>query len=309
MNPGCSQCGSGRRRKRRKGVMDVSKRSQEPRVAVVTGGAGGVGLASARRLGRRHVVVLADTSEERLALAVESLRDVDIDAMSVVCDVRDRASVAELARAAGERGPLGALVHTAGLSSSMADARTIIEVNLVGTALVIGGFRAMAAEGSVAVCLASVSAHRHRASEFDGHLADPLAPSFVDALIEEARLTDNTSAAYALSKRGVVLLCEREAKGWGERGARIISLSPGLVDTPMGEREANRGGAGLVARSIGRRPASADEVAAVVEFVASPEAGYITGTDIRIDGGSIAAFVHHASAEERLAWDDPWHGR
>jgi NAD(P)-dependent dehydrogenase (short-subunit alcohol dehydrogenase family) len=275
-------------------------------VAVITGGGGGIGLACAHRFGRTHRVLIADVTMARVDAAIDALRAGGIEAEGIVCDVTAEADVGALAKVATDLGSLAVVAHTAGLSPSMADAHRILDVNLLGTARVLAAFSAHVRPGSVAVCLASISGHRTELPAHDELLADPLRPSFFED-VEAAVSLERPGIGYALSKRGVILLAEEVAYAWGERGGRVVSLSPGLIDTEMGRLEQNAGAKALVAMSAIHRFGTADEIAATIEFLASPEASFITATDIRVDGGAIAGFAHRADDEVRERWNDPWH--
>jgi NAD(P)-dependent dehydrogenase (short-subunit alcohol dehydrogenase family) len=213
-----------------------------------------------------------------------------------------------MARTAGSLGELSAVFHCAGLSPSMADAKTLFAVNFGGTANVIDALFPLVVPGTVAVCVASMSGHRRGLGAFADVLSAPQAPYNLDALVDAAR--NQARAAYALSKRGVMTLVEQHASAWARKGARIVSISPGVVDTPMGQRETGASGGGSAPLVLKNTPlarfATADEIAALAEFLCQPVAGFITGCDILIDGGAIAGFHHEATSEARHTWDHPW---
>jgi NAD(P)-dependent dehydrogenase (short-subunit alcohol dehydrogenase family) len=190
----------------------------------------------------------------------------------------------------------------------MADARTLFAVNFGGTANVIDAFYPLLVPGSVAVCVASMSGYRRDLADCSEVLTAPNAPYDLDALVHAAR--NQVRAAYALSKRGVMTLVEQRAARWAKKGARIVSISPGVVDTPMGQRETGVSGGGSAPLALKNTPlgryAAADEIAALAEFLCQPAAGFITGCDVLIDGGAIAGFRHEATAEARRSWDHPW---
>jgi NAD(P)-dependent dehydrogenase (short-subunit alcohol dehydrogenase family) len=269
----------------------------------VTGAGGGVGLACVRRFARTHSLVLAAPTRESLAQAEAVVVDQEASFTSVLCDVSNADAVAELARVAGEQGPLGALVHTAGLSRSMADGRHLLAVNLVGTALVVQAFLPLATRGSVAVCVSSIGAHRRAVEELDEMLLDPHEPGFASRLEARLPLRERAGLAYDLSKRGVIVLCEREARAWGSRGARIVSLSPGPIDTPMGHLEARRDAGGLERLAAFGRVASAAEVASAAALLCGPDASFVTGCDLRVDGGILAGIRYHAPPAVTAAWN------
>jgi len=262
-------------------------------IAVVIG-AGGMGLAVARRLGQDHRIILADIDETRLAEAVADLGATGLDAQAMRCDITDQASVEALASALGGIGGWTALAHVAGLSPSMGDARRIFEVNLAGAARVCGGLLPAARPGAAAVFISSVAGHSAVAGDRRRSLlAQPLAPDWQQAMAEAFGEAASPALAYQLSKLGMIMLCQREALAYARRGARIVSLSPGLIDTPMGQREAANlpQRAELAARIPLGRQGTMAEIADVVAFLVSPGAGYITGTDLLVDGGVKAAMM------------------
>ena len=239
---------------------------------VVLGAASGMGAAVARRLagtGRR--LLLADIH----ATSAEVFR----------CDISNPEDVNALA---GEVGTLGALVSTAGLSPTMGPGRRIYEVNLVGAARLLAAVEPLATAGSAAVLFSSTAGHLAPAVEaIDAALDAPLSPSFFDDLTAAGVDVDEPAMAYVYSKRGLMRLVRREAPAWGKRGARLLSLSPGIVDTPMGRQEAEQQPlmADMVAASALGRMLDADEVAAVAAFLVSDAASAMTGCDVRVDGG------------------------
>jgi NAD(P)-dependent dehydrogenase (short-subunit alcohol dehydrogenase family) len=275
--------------------------------AVITGANGGLGRACARRLGQRHRLVLTDRAMEPLAELASSLTADGMEVVAMSGDIRSAEHARELAGAV-DGDQLAAVVCTAGLSSHMASAEEIFSVNLLGTTRVVEAMLPLAGAGTTAVCISSISGHRGGIGHHDELLAETHREDLLDRLAGAEGGMLAPGMAYALSKRAVQLYCERQARAWGERGARLISVSPGLIDTPMGRFEAEQGDgnarelAGLAALG---RAADPDEVAAVVEFLTRPEASYVTGCDIRVDGGTTAGFVHHAPAPIRDGWNRP----
>jgi NAD(P)-dependent dehydrogenase (short-subunit alcohol dehydrogenase family) len=188
-------------------------------------------------------------------------------------------------------GKLGALVVTAGLSPSMAAGRRIYEVDLVGPAHLVRAYEPALVPGSAAVLFASMAGHLvPPMPELDAVLDQPLADSFFADLGALGIDVDEPGSAYGLAKRGLIRLVQRSASAWGARGARLVSVSPGIVDTGMGRLEwANQPVMQtMVEGSALRRMLQADELAAVAAFLVSEPASALTGTDILVDGGAVA---------------------
>ena len=257
-------------------------------VAVITGGCGGMGIACARRLGKRHRLLLADIDTERLNAAADDLTSDGYDVAVMSGNLSEPDVVVALAEKSKALGNLGALIHTAGLSPTMADPRRIMEFNIVATARIERAFLPLAGPGSVAVLIASIAGHVDRFGDrHDAILRDPLAVNFWDRLADDAATTD---AAYIISKRGVIRYTEQVVADWGARGARIVSVSPGTIATPMGRLEfANQPAMKqMVDLTPIQRWGEADDIAAAIEFLCSEAASYISGTDLRVDGGITA---------------------
>jgi NAD(P)-dependent dehydrogenase (short-subunit alcohol dehydrogenase family) len=263
-------------------------------VAVVVG-AGGMGMAVARRLGQRHRIVLASLSAGKRAARQEALRAEGHDAVAVQCDITDENSVAELARFVSGHGSFRTLAHVAALSPSMADWRTILRVDLVGPALVERALLPLATQGTAAVFVSSVGAYMtNPRPEVIAVLDEPLAPDIIEKLEATVREEHTSTLAYLLSKFALNRMCGRFAARWGQRGARIVSMSPGLIATPMGalEFENQPQKTGLLDRTPLSREGTMLETADAVEFLASDRASFITGTDLLVDGGIGAVLAY-----------------
>ncbi|MCO1574291.1 SDR family oxidoreductase [Crossiella sp. SN42] len=262
---------------------------------IITGGTGGMGLATARLMGHDHRIVLADLDQTRLDDAVRELTTAGVDASGVVCDITDKASVEQLfqrAEAAGSR--VRAVVHAAGISPHMGSAERIARINATGTVHIARAFLARAADGDALVNVASTAGHsipqflaRLRAFR----LAEQRPEEFEQAIVSRARFVGRKlkpGLAYAISKKFVHWYSRFLAAEFGERGARVVSVSPGSFDTAMGRLEENHGAGELVKSAAIKRFGKPAEVAAVLAFCASEAPGYLTGVDILVDGGTKA---------------------
>jgi NAD(P)-dependent dehydrogenase (short-subunit alcohol dehydrogenase family) len=264
---------------------------------VVIGAASGMGAAVATLLAPRGALLLADRDDARLGEVASHLGGA---VTTISCDITSAADVDAVVRATGQ---LGALVVTAGLSPTMASGRPIYEVNLVGTARVIRSFEPALRPGSVAVCFSSMAGHWAPASPaVEDVLDDPESPAFFDRLASIGIDADDPAIAYALSKYGVLRLVRHHVRAWGSRGGRLLSLSPGIVDTDMGRQEAAQ--QPVMAEMVGSSPlarmARPEEVAAVAVFLASDAASFMTGTDVLVDGGVVGMSLVRPPEDRRL---------
>lgn len=264
------------------------------KVSVITGGAGGMGLATAKIIGREHTVVISDINQERLNAATAELDNLGITSKAVVCDITKRESVAELIETSSGLGTVASVIHTAGLSPSMGSAELIMRVNAVGTVNINEGFFKLVGKGSAIVNVASMAAHmlpesfvptKRFTSALRGEDAFMKKMMSVCALVPERT---RPGMAYSISKSFVRWYCTSQAGRFGSRGARILSVSPGSIDTPMGRLEEQSGAGAMVSYAALKRFGKAEEIAELLAFCASEKAGYLTGTDILCDGGTIA---------------------
>jgi NAD(P)-dependent dehydrogenase (short-subunit alcohol dehydrogenase family) len=257
-----------------------------------------MGAACAERMADMvDVLVLVDRDEVLLATQADMLAAAGHRAQlePFVLDVKDAGGVTRLAARVAELGPLRAMAHAAGVSPTMADWREILTVNLIGTARLVEACRVLAVKGTAVVCFASVAALLALDQGDlppDSVLDDPLAAGFLERIHEAVGPDiEDPGMAYTWSKRGVHRLVRREARRFGQVGARICSVTPGMIDTPMGrqEAEARDTSAMLVDMSPIHREGFPGEVAAGAVFLLSDEASFISGIDLPVDGGLVAA--------------------
>jgi NAD(P)-dependent dehydrogenase (short-subunit alcohol dehydrogenase family) len=258
-------------------------------------GAGSIGQAIARRTGAGKHVLLADFNETNLQNAKTALEDAGHTVSTQRVDVSDAESVRALAQAAAALGDVDQVISTAGVSPVQAPAEAVLAVDLYGTAVVLEEFGKVIAPGGAGVHISSMA----------GHMPPPLDPETAHSLaftpVEELRAlpvlapdaVPNSGAAYAISKQANHLRVQAAAVTWGDRGARVNCISPGIILTPLARDEMSGPGAEgyrkMIEVSAAGRVGTADEVATAAAFLLGPDAGFITGTDLLIDGGVIAA--------------------
>lgn len=260
--------------------------------AIITGAAGGMGAATARAFAAEgRPLILCDLRQEPLqALAGELGAGAAVEILAG--DIADPAYPMEVVDLLGSR-KVGALVHTAGLSPAMAEGPRVVEVNFHATVRLIDALRPRMAPGACAVLVASIAAHMKVSGEFIAGVEDLIRGKETPAV---EQFSSRSYGGYGFSKRALVRYAEEQASRFGQHGARIVSLSPGNIDTPMGQLELaqDRGMAEMIEVTPAGRMGRPDEIASVAVFLCSPAASYITGCDIRVDGGVIPAM---ASAE------------
>jgi NAD(P)-dependent dehydrogenase (short-subunit alcohol dehydrogenase family) len=262
---------------------------------VVVIGAGGIGLAIARRQGFGKTLLLADFNEKTLRTAAEELRGASYSVETQIVDVSSRESVKSLAEAAGALGNVVQVVNTAGLSPNMAPVDRVLEVDLYGSAVVFEEFENVIAPGGAGLIISSMAGHMMPAlpPEQDHALAYTPADELLDLPFLKGDAIPNTLVAYMIAKRANALRVQAAAMSWGARGARVNAISPGIIVTPLArhELESEIGDIyrAMVEASAIKRMAPPDEIAVAASFLLGSDAGFITGSDLLIDGGVIAA--------------------
>lgn len=258
-------------------------------------GVGGMGQAIARRLGSGKTVLLADYNEDTLGTAAASLSADGYRVESRSVDVSSAESVSALAEYAASLGNVAQVAHTAGLSPAQASAEAILAVDLLGVALVLQEFGDVVAAGGAGVVIASMAGHLFPpvTAEQVGALAHNPADELLELDFISPYLTAHPGIAYAIAKQANHIRVKAASTQWGRRGARINSISPGIISTPMGQQELESpvgdGMRAMIAMSATGRIGTPDDIAAAAAFLLGPDATFITGTDLLVDGGVVAA--------------------
>ena len=259
-------------------------------------GPGSIGQAIARRVSAGKHVLLADLRPQNAGSAAKTLSEAGFEVSVAEVDVSSRASVEALVEQARGLGEVHGLVHAAGVSPSQAAPETILRVDLYGTALVLEAFGGVIAEGGAGVVIASQSGHRLPPLSVEANKA--LATTPVEDLLKLAMLQPDqvrdSLHAYQLSKRGNSLRVMFEANRWGRRGARINTISPGIIITPLAKDELTGprgpGYRRMIEGCPAKRAGTPDEVATVAALLMGPDGAFLTGSDILMDGGVTASY-------------------
>lgn len=262
---------------------------------LVTIGAGGMGETIARRLAVGRTTLLADFNTELLDRLSESMETDGFDVRTAKVDVSSRESVEALAAAAAELGPVTQVVHTAGVSPTQAPLEAVLRIDLLAAALVLEAFGNVVAPGGAGVLISSSSSYL--TPPFSPEQAQAIRISTPEGLLElpffAPDVLGNAGVAYGLSKQANRIQVQHASGTWGERGARINSVSPGVISTAMGRLELDSpSGAfmrAMVEHSGSGRIGTPSDIADAVTFLVGPQATYITGIDLLVDGGNVAA--------------------
>ncbi len=261
-------------------------------------GAGQIGMAIARRMGMDKKIIIGDKNINNANTIVATMKNAGFDAEAMEMDLSSRKSIQNMIAKAREFGEIAMLVNAAGVSPSQAPIEVILKVDLYGTAVLLEEVGKVIKKGGVGVTISSQSGHRMPAltPEEDALLATTPAEELLNLELLQMKNIRDTLHAYQMAKRCNVKRVIAEAVKWGERGARINSISPGIIVTPLAIDEFNgpRGDfyKNMFAKCPAGRPGTADEVANVAELLMSPQGAFITGADFLIDGGATASFFY-----------------
>ena len=266
-------------------------------VMILTG-AGQIGMAIARRMGYGKKVVIGDKNLDNSKAIAKIMNDAGFDAVSLEMDLSERVSILNLIAEAQKYGEISMLVNSAGVSPSQASIEAILKVDLYGTAVLLEEVGKVIKEGGVGVTISSQSGYRMAAlsAEIDEQLATtPTEDLIALEVLQKINIKDSLHA-YQMAKRCNVKRVMSEAVKWGQKGARINSISPGIIVTPLAIDEFNgpRGDfyKNMFANCPAGRPGTADEIANVAELLMNPQGAFITGADFLIDGGATASFFY-----------------
>ena len=265
---------------------------------VILTGAGQIGMAIARRISMGKKLVIGDKSRQNGEAITRIMNEAGFDAVFVECDLSSRESILNLVSEAQKYGEIAHLINAAGVSPSQAPIETILKVDLYGTAVLLEEVGKVIKEGGTGVTISSQSGHRMPAlgAQIDEQLATTPTEELLSLEVLQPENIRDTLHAYQLAKRCNVQRVMYEAVRWGERGARVNSISPGIIVTPLAIDEFNgiRGDfyKNMFAKCPAGRPGTADEVASLAELVMDSRGAFITGSDFLIDGGATASYFY-----------------
>lgn len=271
---------------------------------IVLTGAGQLGMAIVRRMAYGNKIFVADWKFENAQTICKTLVEAGFDAVPFKTDISSRSSILELIEAAQKEGEISMFINAAGLSPSQSTKEHILTVDLYGTAVLLEEFGKVIKKGGTAVTISSQSGHRMPTltAEEDRLFATTPAEELLQLEILKSENIKDTLHAYQMAKRCNVKRVMAEAVKWGEKGARINSISPGIIVTLLALDEINgpRGDfyKNMFAKCPAGRPGMADEVANVAELLLSERGAFITGADFLIDGGATASYFYGALQPE-----------
>lgn len=261
-------------------------------VCVITGGGSGMGLEAAKFMPKDKIIVLSGRTLSKLENAVGELKELGYTAYAKTCDTSSRESVKELVSFCSELGEIKNVINSAGLSPAMSTPETIVRVNALGTVYVNQEFSKVMSNGSVIVDVSSNSAYVLPSFLINKKiyaLAETDENSFIKKIIKKSNLAkgdyQRSGFAYSLSKNFVVWYAKKCAFEYGKKGIRVVSLSPGLIATDMGNLEAKEGGM-LIPFSAEERMGKPEELGYALATIADERNGYLAGVDVLCDGGS-----------------------
>jgi NAD(P)-dependent dehydrogenase (short-subunit alcohol dehydrogenase family) len=269
-------------------LCDNNYRGNMNKVYIITGATGGMGVDIARRLVNAGKVVLFDLNASKLAVLQKKL---GANAFCIAGDIRNKFDIVKVRDLAGKHGVLAGVVNLAGVAGDFGDAKGVLEINLVGTALLMQELLPIVTKNTVFINTASLAAYlTPYTKETSDILVKPLEKDFIEKIMPFTQ--NNPGYAYSLSKQGVILYTKSQTKAFSEKGARILSVSPGTIQTPMLDRSIEISPDavnGLIAATPVGRVGQPEDISNLILFLLSAGASFISGTDILIDGGVASA--------------------
>lgn len=269
-------------------------------------GAGQIGMAIARRMGYGKKIIVGDKKPENAQAIAKIMNEAGFDVIPLEMDLSSRTSIQNIIAEAQKHGDITMLINAAGVSPSQASIETILKVDLYGTAVLLEEVGKVIAPGGVGVTISSQSGHRmpQLTPEADEQLACTPTEELLSLDILQPENINDTLHAYQMAKRCNEKRVMAEAVKWGEKGARVNSISPGIIVTPLAIDEFNgiRGDfyKNMFAKCPAGRPGTADEVANVAELLMSDKGAFITGADFLIDGGATASYFYGSLKPEKF---------
>lgn len=263
-------------------------------ICVITGGGSGMGLETARLMGKDHMVIIAGRTIEKLQSAVDKLRAENIEVEGYACDVSNKDSVLELANFAASKGRIKTVIHSAGVSPNQSSTEQILNINAMGTIYVNDVFINCMEKGGCLINVASMAGHMipgfllpigaYRLARTNQQLFKKK----LKRRLWFAPPKHRSGIAYGISKNFVTWYTKTSVKSFADKDLRIVSVSPGFFETPMGEAEKD-GSELFLERSAIKRYGKVEEIAQLFRYISSEKLGYLTGVDILCDGGCIAS--------------------
>lgn len=255
---------------------------------IITGGAGGIGQACARTF-KNKPIIITDYSQDKVDETIKILTKEGFNVTGIACDITDKNDIKKLVEFVSKQGKIQAFIHTAGVSGTVKDIRRVYDIDLVATELLVDAFYEIATEKSVAVLLSSMMAHTVPSNiKYNNALKNPQDETSFD--IVSKFVNNDSDLMYNFAKKGVHLLADKNVDKWGAKGARIVTVSPGVIETPMALKAAEEHPERMEAIKQAtplKRNGKPEDVANVIHFLTSEAANFITGTDILVDGGVI----------------------
>ncbi|MDR0790464.1 MAG: SDR family oxidoreductase [Bacteroidales bacterium] len=263
-------------------------------ISIITGGGSGMGLATAKVLGMSDYIIIVGRTQKKLTNALQELQQMGIEAETFACDISDRNSVNKLFAHAKRIGKIRSVIHAAGMSPNMGDAKTIMEVNALGTININNACFEALENGACIVDVSSMAGNiapqiiLPRLSYKYSHIDTK---KFMRKMMRRVNLFPKklkSEVAYAISKNFVTWFALSDAARFGAKGIRVVCVSPGMFDTPMGALEQEEAEKYIRKYAAVKRMGDVDEIANLLAFCVSDKTPYLTGVDIICDGGCIA---------------------